>query len=151
MWSLHHGRSLVWSGRAWWWWSGSLSKAVLTVPNHLPVLHVPSHSFQEELCYGFPRHRCEVGRSVVPGVLLFFFTLFKDGHNVSLREVLRDCTWLRDFSSTMDQWRNIHGIIWHAEGCCSFSHMTLFLMAHILIFYWARQSREAPMSPLGRR
>ncbi|RMC22429.1 hypothetical protein DUI87_00743 [Hirundo rustica rustica] len=34
-----------------------LGKAMLAVPNHMPVLHVPKHSSQQDLLHDLPRHR----------------------------------------------------------------------------------------------
>ena len=59
----------------------ALSEAMLAVTSHLLVLHVPEHSFQEDLLYDLARHRGETDWPVVPWV--FLFSLFKNGSYVS--------------------------------------------------------------------
>ena len=67
--SLCHRKPLGWSGRTCFWWS-----------------------FQEVRFLDLPRHRGETDRLVVSRIV--FFTLFKNGGNISLFPVTGDFTWL---------------------------------------------------------
>jgi len=53
------------------------SEAMLAVINHLLILHVPYHSFQEDMLHDLDRHRGETDWPVVPRV--FHFTVLKTG------------------------------------------------------------------------
>lgn len=54
-------------------------EAVLSVPNHLLVLHVSQHSFHRSLSHYLPRHRDAANTLIVSNVLLS--TLFRNGRN----------------------------------------------------------------------
>lgn len=54
----------------------ALEEAMLSVWNHLSVLHLPQHRFQKDLLHDLPRHRVEADRSEVPKMLLSI--LFRD-------------------------------------------------------------------------
>ena len=49
---------------------------------HLPIFHVPSQSFQEDLLHNLLWHRGEAGSSAVPQVILR--TLLKNGRDLTL-------------------------------------------------------------------
>ena len=66
----------------------ALDEAMLTVPNHLPVLHIHRHVFQDNLFHDLTRYGGEANWLVVPRVLLF--TLLKNESYVYLFEVSYD-------------------------------------------------------------
>lgn len=107
--SMHSGWPQI--AQAWF----AHGAATLAIPNHLLVLHMSWHNFQED-----PFH-------------YVFTTLFKSRSDVSLSPVIRDFTCCHDFSKMM----------WYGLGLLQLSWILLrnlhtsqlFLHVHIHTFY----------------
>ena len=67
----------------------ALDEAMLVIPYHLPLFHVPQHSCQGDLLHDLPQHRVEADRLVVPWVILS--TLLQNSHQLKPQHAFRHC------------------------------------------------------------
>ena len=75
------------------------SEAMLVIPYHCPLFHMPWHSFQEYLFYDLPQHRGVANTSVIPWVILSI--LLKNGCNIVFFQWPETSPDHHDFSNTI--------------------------------------------------